>query len=86
MKSIENLIRFVSKNQGQKTVGNHAAFRNGSEVKFTYHGNTVCRWDMKKNKFVLDDCGWKGYSSTTRTLNDYRFHLSHYFGATERTA
>lgn len=62
LKSVRDLCR------GAKSRGNHT--RDGE--KFYYHGNCVCKVSHLHRTFHLDDCGWGGHSSTTRTLNSYR--------------
>lgn len=57
--------------------GNHRVEVNGDIRKFYYFNHCVCVVNDKKETFKLDACGYEGYSSTTRTLNDYR----HWFEA-----
>ena len=64
-------------NTQNMTVGNHAVVcMDGMNAHFTYHGNIVCQVDALTKTFKLDDCGYKGYSSTTRCLNGYREFFS----------
>ena len=43
---------------------------------FSYHNNVVCKVNDNKKEFSLDDCGWTGKSSTTRTLNCYKRYFT----------
>lgn len=85
MKTIEKLIDAATMSGERKTIGNHSFIKSYSPliVRFAYHGNVVCYWNRETNSFRLDDCGWKGYTSTTRTLNDYRRILVNELGAHE---
>jgi len=87
MKTIERLVTMAAKTVvgSRKTIGNHSfkACTFSNKIEFAYHGNVVCYWDRETNSFRLDDCGWKGYPSTTRTLNDYKRILSTEYGAKE---
>lgn len=56
--------------------GNHSVEYVGDVRRFRYHNNIVCIVNDKTKVFKLDDCGWAGYSSTTRTLNDYRKYFT----------
>ena len=89
MKTIERLVTTAAQNvigeRKRSRIGNHS-FKASSlspVIEFAYHGNIVCYWNRESNHFMLDDCGWKGYPSTTRTLNDYRRILSTEYGAKE---
>jgi len=83
MKTIQKLIEAAADRGKGKSLGNHSFTRYEKEIRFAYHGNIVCYWNTGENVFRLDDCGWKGYSSTTRTLNSYRRILSQEYGAKE---
>ena len=81
LKAVENLI--VANNEGCKSAkqGNHSFERVGNVAKFFYHGNCVCKVVYKNNNpnsfdVFYDDCGYKGFSSTSRTLSSY----CEYFG------
>lgn len=79
MKGLEKLV----KSSTDMTVGNHRVEFIRGNVKdvehtvrgFFYHNNCVCVANDTLKKFHLDSCGYSGYSSTTRTLNDYRKHF-----------
>ena len=83
MKAIEKLIEAANAGITKKTLGNHSFNRNNKEIRFAYHGNVVCYWNLETNTFKLDGCGWKGYPSTTRTLNSYKNLLTGEYGAHE---
>ena len=85
MKTIEKLIEAAMMKKESKSIGNHSFQRRyfPDMIRFAYHGNVVCYWNLKTNSFRLDDCGWKGYPSTTRTLNSYKRILSQEYGAQE---
>lgn len=72
MKAIDNLVEAKT----NKTVGNHGVRVTDTIRFFSYHGNTVCTVYDNLKEFSLDDCGWAGKSSTTRTLNEYRKHFT----------
>ena len=72
MKSLKLLV----KSFWNYSVGNHSVTVDGDKRYFRYHGNIVCKVNDDAKTFVLDDCGYSGYSSTTRTLNDYRKYFS----------
>lgn len=70
MKGLERLVN----SDINRTLGNHMVEVNEVEEirKFKYHYNTVCVVYDSEKTFYLDDCGWGGHSSTTKTLNNYR--------------
>lgn len=43
---------------------------------YRYHNNRICIVDEIKKTFRLDSCGWGGYRSTTRALNDLEKHYT----------
>ena len=67
--SVRNLVDFGGR---KMTIGNHRMVKEGNLRKFYYFNHLVCLVDDNLKKFKLDDCGYSGYPSTTRTLNDYR--------------
>lgn len=68
-------VRFTTSNSNGK-VGNHSVKTTGQVKKFYYFGNCVCVADYNAKTFHLDNCGYGGYQSTTRTLNDYRRYFT----------
>lgn len=72
MKAIDNLVEART----NKCIGNHGVRVTPAGRYFTYHNNVVCKANDNNKSFVLDDCGWGGKSSTTRTLNEYRKHFT----------
>ena len=68
MKCIERLLD----SERDLTVGNHSVCLYSWGRQFFYHHNCVCQVDDEQKTFELDDCGYEGFPSTTRTLNDYR--------------
>ena len=72
MKSIDNLVEART----NKTVGNHRVRVTPAGRYFSYHNNVVCKVNDNKKEFSLDDCGWTGKSSTTRTLNCYKRYFT----------
>lgn len=72
MKAIDTLVTVVT----NKTVGNHGVRVTPAGRYFSYHNNVVCKVNDNKKEFVLDDCGWTGKSSTTRTLNCYKKYFT----------
>lgn len=72
MKAIDNLVEART----NKTVGNHGVRVNPAGRYFSYHNNVVCKVNDNKKEFSLDDCGWAGKSSTTRTLNCYKRYFT----------
>lgn len=72
MKTIDNLVEART----NKCIGNHGVRVTPAGRFFSYHNNVVCKANDNKREFSLDDCGWAGKSSTTRTLNEYRKHFT----------
>lgn len=72
MKAIDNLVEART----NKCVGNHGVRVTPSGRYFSYHNNVVCKVNDNKKEFALDDCGWTGKSSTTRTLNCYKKYFT----------
>ena len=72
MKAIDNLVEART----NKTVGNHGVRVTPARRYFSYHNNVVCKVNDNKKEFALDDCGWTGKSSTTRTLNCYKRYFT----------
>lgn len=72
MKAIDTLVTVVT----NKTVGNHGVRVTPAGRYFSYHNNVVCKVNDNKKEFSLDDCGWTGKSSTTRTLNCYKRYFT----------
>ena len=72
MKSIDTLVTAIT----NKTVGNHKVRVTPAGRYFSYHNNVVCKVNDNKKEFALDDCGWAGKSSTTRTLNCYKQYFT----------
>ena len=72
MKAINNLVEATR----SKRVGNHNVRIADTIRFFGYHDNTVCVAYDNLKVFSLDDCGWAGKPSTTRTLNEYRNYFT----------
>ena len=55
-------------------LGNHAVgFSTLNKVRmFTYHGNVICTVHDEAKTFATDYCGYEGYPSTTRAINEYK--------------
>ena len=41
-------------------------------ILYYYHGNCIGVVNQEKKILELDDCGWGGYRSTERALNDLK--------------
>jgi len=79
--SVEKMILANNSNKKRAKAGNHSFERVGNVARFFYHGNCVCKVVYKGNNpnsfdVFYDDCGYKGFSSTSRTLSSY----CEYFG------
>lgn len=78
LKAIVNLFE-----TNRKVIGNHSRDgwndSTGHVTRFKYHGNVVCIIEWNNKTCILTDCGYKGYSSTTRTVNDYKRYVSTHF-------
>ncbi len=72
MKAIDTLVE----TRTNKCIGNHGVRVTPAGRYFTYHNNVVCKANDSNKSFVLDNCGWVGKPSTTRTLNEYRKHFT----------
>ena len=72
MKAIDTLVN-VKMN---KCLGNHGVRVTPAGRYFSYHNNVVCKVNDNKKEFALDDCGYSGKSSTTRTLNCYKKYFT----------
>ena len=61
-------------------LGNHAVgFSALNKVRrFTYHGNVVCTVNDEAKTFVY--CGYEGYPSTTRVINEYKNYFKNKLG------
>lgn len=81
LKSIEKLIYAYNCGRESAKYGNHSFQQDNRKAYFMYHGNCVCEVDKVTNTATYSYCGWKGSSSTTRTINSY----INYFGKGEIT-
>lgn len=72
MKAIDTLVEMKT----NKCVGNHGVRVTPTGRYFTYHNNVVCKTNDNKKEFSLDNCGYVGKPSTTRTLNEYRNYFT----------
>lgn len=72
LKSVKNLINAVNTGRKSAKQGNHSMEQVGNYIFYYYHNNCVCKVNKVTGKAVFDACGYEGYSSTTRVLNNYR--------------
>lgn len=72
MKAIDILVE----ERTNKCIGNHGIKITPAGWVFLYHNNEVCKVNNNNKEFSLDDCGWAGKSSTTRTLNCYKRYFT----------
>ena len=68
-----------------KGTGNYKKEVSADETKYYYFGNRICVVNHTNMTFKLDACGWNGYSSTTRALNELqRYYKGLGYTLTER--
>lgn len=51
-------------------IGNYRIKKTGDAIEYFYHGNRIAEINNTKKEFKLHSCGWGGYRSTTRALNE----------------